>query len=228
MEKPDRFWWWVILMVVGVFAAWGGYWYAVEQTIPVMEKRGQFGDQFGGVTSIFSGLAFVGVIVAIILQAKELSLQRQELRLARREARQSREELRRSAQAQEKTEAILAQQLAALIQENDRKSCLEALRLMEEVREDRQFVYTCIQDKIEYRALDPTQRARIDRVCRAFDLVGYLDRRGLVMTGLVSEFYADAFIYAFDSLLTHHVAEVRRKRGQTHMSELTQLRQRLS
>ena len=42
-------------------------------------ERGQFGDMFGGVNALFSGLALAGVVVAIILQKNELELQRKEL-----------------------------------------------------------------------------------------------------------------------------------------------------
>lgn len=47
---------------------------------------------FDGIGALFTGLAFVGVIVTIILQRKELQLQRIELE-------QNREELRKTAEA---------------------------------------------------------------------------------------------------------------------------------
>jgi hypothetical protein len=45
-----------------------------------MDDRGTFGDMFGGVNALFSGLAFAGVIYAILLQRHDLELQRVELR----------------------------------------------------------------------------------------------------------------------------------------------------
>ena len=47
------------------------------------EERGTFGDMFGAVNALFSGLAFLGVIVAIILQKMELEEQRREIRESR-------------------------------------------------------------------------------------------------------------------------------------------------
>lgn len=44
-----------------------------------VEKLGAFGDMFGGATSLFSGLAFLGLIATLLLQGKELSLQRDEI-----------------------------------------------------------------------------------------------------------------------------------------------------
>jgi hypothetical protein len=65
-----------------------------------METRGQFGDLFGGLNALFTGLAFAGVICTILLQSNELKLQRDELKLQRDELRLNREELHRSADAQ--------------------------------------------------------------------------------------------------------------------------------
>jgi len=42
-------------------------------------KAGTFGDSFGAINALFSGMAFAGVIVAILMQREELRLQRQEL-----------------------------------------------------------------------------------------------------------------------------------------------------
>lgn len=58
-------------------------------TWPVSElsisSSGVFGDSFGALTSLFSGLAFAGLIITIHMQREELALQRQELKLTREE-----------------------------------------------------------------------------------------------------------------------------------------------
>lgn len=64
--------------------------------------RGTFGDMFGAVNTLFSGLAFCGVIYAILLQKKELELQREELSLTR-------EELKKSAVAQQEQAELMLQ-----------------------------------------------------------------------------------------------------------------------
>lgn len=56
------------------------------------EERGQFGDMFGAVNALFSGLAFAGLIITLILQRKELGLQRDELEETRKELKNQREE----------------------------------------------------------------------------------------------------------------------------------------
>lgn len=50
-----------------------------------IDKAGVFGDSFGVITSLFSGLAFVGIILTILLQRDELQLQRKELAFTREE-----------------------------------------------------------------------------------------------------------------------------------------------
>ncbi|NOQ94139.1 MAG: hypothetical protein GQ547_05830 [Methylophaga sp.] len=54
----------------------------VESTI---NETAAFGDSFGALTSLFSGLAFSGLILTILLQREDLNLQRQELSETRNE-----------------------------------------------------------------------------------------------------------------------------------------------
>ena len=55
--------------------------------------RGSFGDQFGAVNALFSGLAFTGLIYTIILQRRDLELQRHDLKLQRDELALTRKEM---------------------------------------------------------------------------------------------------------------------------------------
>jgi uncharacterized membrane protein YcjF (UPF0283 family) len=77
--------------------------YLIYQSFGKWEERSSFGSMFGAVGTIFSGLAFAGVIYAILLQRRDLELQRNELEMTR-------EELKRSAMAQEKSEKALVEQ----------------------------------------------------------------------------------------------------------------------
>ncbi len=67
-------------------------------------KSGTFGDTFGAINSLFSGLALAGIIYTIYLQKTELGLQRKELKYTRKE-------LKRSANAQEVTTKLLTEQI---------------------------------------------------------------------------------------------------------------------
>lgn len=52
------------------------------QSLP-SEDRGLFGDMFGAVNSVFSGLAFIGVIYAILIQRYEVALARSDIEITK-------------------------------------------------------------------------------------------------------------------------------------------------
>ena len=56
------------------------YFFIIRAKIGSPEERGTFGDMFGAVGALFSGLAFAGVIVTMLQQKEELELQRKELK----------------------------------------------------------------------------------------------------------------------------------------------------
>jgi len=75
----------VIAAVVVTILSYGGL--VLYLTWPVSEysiaKAGTFGDSFGVITSFFSGLAFAGIILTIILQRQELTESREIFRIQR-------------------------------------------------------------------------------------------------------------------------------------------------
>ncbi len=84
----------LIFLVIGVIVVWvtSGYLLydlgdanKVTNLLGNLGDRGTFGDMFGAVNSLFTGLAFAGLIYTILLQKEELSLQREELKLTRGE-----------------------------------------------------------------------------------------------------------------------------------------------
>lgn len=75
--KKERIIWIIpaIIILLVVSSCWATWYFLVD-----VDKRGTFGDMFGVTNAFFSGLAFGGVIYAIILQKRELELQRKELK----------------------------------------------------------------------------------------------------------------------------------------------------
>lgn len=69
--------------------------------------RGTFGDLFGAINSLFSGLAFAGLIYNIVLQKQDLELQRNEIAL-------NRNELTKTANAQQNSQRALIEQVAQM------------------------------------------------------------------------------------------------------------------
>jgi len=78
-------WHWLaaaVIIVVAIVATWA----VLRMTLFAnSDEAGKFGDYFGGINALFSGLAFAGLIYTVLLQKTELALQREELRDTREE-----------------------------------------------------------------------------------------------------------------------------------------------
>ena len=84
-ETKSRLWIWIIIAIIGVIALWGLSWILIDKYIDSSTDQGTFGDKFGAVNALFSGLAFAGLIVTLLYQKEELKLQREELKETRNE-----------------------------------------------------------------------------------------------------------------------------------------------
>lgn len=74
-EKIKEYWLWVAVIVIGVIATFGIFYFSND-----CAKAGTIGDTLSGV---FTSLAFICAIFTVALQRKELSLQRKELEQTR-------------------------------------------------------------------------------------------------------------------------------------------------
>ncbi len=105
-QQPDRDNKNLALISIGVVIIVVGLWlwtlYILKDK--THEDRGTYGDMFGGINALFSGLAFGGIIITILLQRKDLALQQEELR-------ETRKELERTTKAQiDQNNTLLSQQ----------------------------------------------------------------------------------------------------------------------
>jgi len=80
-----KYWW--ITPFVAVSLVWLAYQYWLPSVIVILDTKagdlsgaGTFGDSFGALNTLFSGLAFAGIIISIVLQSKELRETREELK----------------------------------------------------------------------------------------------------------------------------------------------------
>ena len=69
----------LLIAATFVLAFWCASFAWIYVSVGDWEVRGQLGDMFGAVNSLFSGLAFAGLIVTLILQRKDLNLQRESI-----------------------------------------------------------------------------------------------------------------------------------------------------
>lgn len=83
----SRFLGWAVFSVLSVFAVYVVILFTTTWPITEfsIEKAGTFGDSFGILTSLFTGLAFAALIATVLLQRDDLKLNRQELEDTRKE-----------------------------------------------------------------------------------------------------------------------------------------------
>ncbi|WP_287964761.1 hypothetical protein [Diaphorobacter sp.] len=78
----SKTWWTFPIAFMGLV-----FWLFYQGYFPIqggnLEQRGQFGDSFGVLNSLFTGLGFGGIIVTLILQQKQISQQENEIRIQR-------------------------------------------------------------------------------------------------------------------------------------------------
>lgn len=92
----------VAIVVLGILFGINRYYHLSK------DDAAALGDVFNAVNSLFAGLAFLGLIWAILLQRAELRLQRKELQLTRRE-------MKRQAEAQEESGKALDKQANTML-----------------------------------------------------------------------------------------------------------------
>jgi hypothetical protein len=135
-----------------------------------MSERGQAGDLFGSINALFSGLAFAGVVFAILLQRQELALQRQELR-------ETRLEMSRTADAQDAAQQALNKTIWA-------QSFKVASDILEEpvTMSARQTVWTHREaiHSVHVEMVSEGILSDAQRVARTFEAVGTMIRKGLL------------------------------------------------
>lgn len=114
----------IIITAIVVIGLWVWTYFALVDRDK--DWRGTFGDMFGGINALFSGLAFGGIIITILLQSKELSLQRDELK-------NTTEELKRTANAQEDTGKAVAAQLQMMEKQQFESAFFNLLQMHSEL-----------------------------------------------------------------------------------------------
>ena len=85
----------LVVIVIVVTGIWFWLPHLLDGDLNSLSERGQFGDSYGAVNALFTGLAFAGLLFTILLQQHQLRLQRidvfaqiEQMQLARQEAAQ--------------------------------------------------------------------------------------------------------------------------------------------
>jgi hypothetical protein len=81
-----------LFCVVGL---WLISWLFLAVFFPFPDNSGEFGDMFGAVNSLFSGLTFAGIGYSIVLQRREIKMQRNQVSLTYKESKKQNKNLKR-------------------------------------------------------------------------------------------------------------------------------------
>ena len=161
-------------MIILVFSLWIGSIYFIEWHIQEAKNAGVFGDQFGAVNALFSGLAFAGLIYTILLQKEELKAQREELTLTRQEIEGQKLELK----AQNETLALQRFEnsfFSMLSQHNEMISSLQYRDKFANIYKGKIILKHFIKDEPARRFLFLCESAGRDRMQTEYELRDYLN-----------------------------------------------------
>lgn len=111
----------------------------VWKSLVVATDRGTFGDMFGGLNTLFSGLAFLGVVLAIHLQMRELRAQQHEIKQAREAHQASAQALKDQLASSERAARIQGLNLL-LVANRARLASIESPTNVREMRDQRRLV----------------------------------------------------------------------------------------
>lgn len=78
----------VFAAVVGIYLLFVNFLISDQPYLHLPDKfrEGTFGDSFGSLNALFSGLAFAGLVITLLMQRKDLAAQRRDIEVARQQA----------------------------------------------------------------------------------------------------------------------------------------------
>lgn len=173
----------VILILIVVVALWMISPYAVYQLVHAQEDKvwtdalsrmGVTGDTFGAINALFSGLAFAGVIWALLLQTQELSAQRQ-----------SDAETQRRLYEASKLQAATVDAMREITHAHSYKTAVELLQ-SEKVRAARRHVFTELAHR-PFAGWSEHDYSQAELVCATYDTVGIMTKRGALPIEYISD-----------------------------------------
>lgn len=82
-KKSNWRWLWYLLVLFGVISIWYSSYTWINNQFGDADGPGTFGDQFGAVNALFTGLSLAGIIITLWQQQQELNAQRREFMTSR-------------------------------------------------------------------------------------------------------------------------------------------------
>ena len=125
----------LVSLLSGVFVLWLYLPSYLNSHLRTLSDKGVYGDSYGSVNALFTGLAFAGLVFTIFLQQREIKLQRDDFFSQLEEMKLSREEVGRQVKTQEKQLMLgIADLKMKALDVKNRQIEMQSLQWMESVR----------------------------------------------------------------------------------------------
>jgi len=125
----------IILAFSVVVLAWSIYPLILHNLNPNVTSNGfaEFGDSYGALNTLFSGLAFAGIIISLYIQSKDLKLNREDLKLTRDELELTRGEIRGQTEQLEAQANYMKLQNEQIVKQSFESTFFQMLNLHNEI-----------------------------------------------------------------------------------------------
>lgn len=138
--KTKAIFWVAVCIVIIVCVAYFLFFYFVVHVN--MEKRGQFGDMFGFIGALFSGLAFAGLIVTMLQQREDLQNQKDEIKLQRQDLEAQTEALRLQKEEIAQTNKELKEQNKTIMLQRFENTFFNMLDMQQKILNELRYLQT--------------------------------------------------------------------------------------
>lgn len=190
--KTKAIFWAAVCIVIIVCVAYFLLFYFL---IPVnMEERGQFGDMFGFIGALFSGLAFAGLIVTMLQQREDLQNQKDEINLQRQDLEAQTEALRLQKEEIAQTNKELKEQNKTIMLQRFENTFFSMLELQQTIVNELRYELV----NVEYKG-----RNVLSVIYKQIKNKAYVDNR-LTLEDSIEKYLQCYYTYVFNGILDHY------------------------
>ncbi len=190
--NPQRVFWIAILVVVVICTAYILFMYCIFPSDS--EKRGQFGDMFGFIGALFSGLAFAGLIVTMLQQREDLQNQKDEIKLQRQDLEAQTEALKLQKEEIAQTNKELKEQNKTIMLQRFENTFFSMLELQQTIVNELRYELV----NVEYKG-----RNVLSVIYKQIKNKAYVDNR-LTLEDSIEKYLQCYYTYVFNGILDHY------------------------
>lgn len=158
------------------------------------EKRGQFGDMFGFIGALFSGLAFAGLIVTMLQQREDLQNQKDEIKIQRQDLEAQTEALKLQKEEIAQANKELKEQNKTIMLQRFENTFFSMLELQQTIVNELRYELV----NVEYKG-----RNVLSVIYKQIKNKAYVDNR-LTLEDSIEKYLQCYYTYVFNGILDHY------------------------